>query len=151
LNSHRSIVISAIMCLFGFGCAGTHQSEECKEFFSHPSGQHASLIATYPLDKQIRLCRCNMDHRPPETGLSVPIAERGDSIIPALLDQLEKENNELTQLVIIDIFEVMSIKGTLRDRPDVVSAIQRATNRMKFPFKEHAERELNSIVKNNSE
>ena len=92
-----------------------------------------------------------MDHRPSETGLTVPIAERGDSIIPALLDQLEKEKDELTQLVIIDVFEVMSIKGTLRDRPDVVSKIQKATNRMKFPFKEHAERELNSIVKNNSE
>ena len=91
-----------------------------------------------------------MDRRPPTTVYSIYIAERGEPAIPFLLERLESEKNELSQYAIIDIFEVMSIKGYLRNRSDVVSRIRQVVSRMKIStFKEMAQKDLDEIEKNN--
>jgi len=79
------------------------------------------------------------------------IAERGESIVPALLQKLEGEKEESFQYAIIDIFEVMSVKGQLRGRKDVVGRIRQVVANMKdSTFREMAERDVEEIEKNSS-
>ena len=122
--------------------------EQCKEFYSLTANQQEKAFPTYSLEKQLVLHRCGMDLRPPITTYSICIAEH-EPAIPLLLDGLESEKNELTQYAIIDIFEVMSVKGYLRNRSDVVSRIHQVVARMKIPtFKEMAQKDLDEIEKN---
>jgi hypothetical protein len=124
-------------------------SDECKEFFAHPLDEHGKVISTYDLDKQLRVYRCALDRRPPESSLATYIANRGEPAIPTLLDRLEGQTDELFQYGIIDILEVMSIKGYLRDRVDVVNRVRQVVAKMKSQtFREMSEKSLTEIEKN---
>ena len=103
-------------------------SNQCREFFSLSARQREKLFITYPLDDQLNIYRCGMNRRPPDTYLVAYIADRGEAAIPALLSKLEIEKEELSQLSIINIFEMMSVKGHLRNRTDVISKIRRVYN-----------------------
>ena len=149
MKCFKLILISLLVCFIGSRCA-PEVPEQCKEFYSLTSNQQEKVFPTYSLEKQIVLHRCGMDHRPPTTVYSIYIAERGEPAIPFLLERLESEKNELSQYAIIDIFEVMSIKGYLRNRSDVVSRIRQVVSRMKIStFKEMAQKDLDEIEKNN--
>jgi hypothetical protein len=121
-------------------------SNECRDFFSLPSSQGEKVFVTYDLDKQLRLYRCGMNLHPPDSSLALYIAERGESAIPALLDKLDAETDELFQYSIVRIFALMSLKGQLRNRSDVIDRIRQVVRKMKIPtFREMAQEELNKI------
>ena len=123
--------------------------DECKEFFARPLDEHGKVISSYTFDKQLRIYRCALDRRPPERTLAIYIAARGEPAIPALLDRLESEKDELFQYGIIDILEVMSIKGYLRNRADVVSRVRQVVTKMKIQtFREMSEKSLSEIEEN---
>ncbi len=146
---YRELVITLFSCLVFTGCPTTPMPAECRTFFSQPASVREKQFRTYDLEKQLDLYRCGMRRRPPESSLSLLIAERGEQIIPTLLQQLDAEKDELFQYAIIDIFEVMSIKGYLRNRSDVVSRIRQVVARMKISmFREMAQRDLDEIEKN---
>ncbi len=147
--NHKPIFILMFLCGICVGCISPRMSSECKEFFSLPLDQQGKVLSTYPLEKQLALYRCGMDRRPPAIYLARYIAEGGENIIPVLLEKLETEKDELTQYAIIDIFEVMSIKGSLRNREDVINRIRQVVDRMKTPtFKQMAQESLEEIEKN---
>ena len=79
-------------------------SAECNEFFSKPTSERERLFANYDLETQLRLYRCGMNLRPPDSSLPIFIAEKGESVIPILLNRVETEKDELFQFGIIDIF-----------------------------------------------
>lgn len=130
-------------------CLSPTMSPECRDFFSRPASQSEKLFRTYELDQQLELYRCGMNRRPPDSSLPILIAERGGAVIPPLLDKLDAEQDELFQYAIIDIFLVLSIKGHLRDRRDVVDHIRQVVAKMKVPaFREMAQDKLSQIEKN---
>jgi hypothetical protein len=147
-----ALVISLAVCFIFTGCPTTPMSVECKAFFSQPSSVQEKQFRTYDLEKQLDFYRCGMRRRPPESSLSILIAERGAPVVPVLLQKLEAEKDELFQYAIIDIFEVMSVKGQLRGRKDVVARIKQVVANMKFStFREMAKRDLEEIEKNSSQ
>jgi hypothetical protein len=146
-----AIVVCLLSCLGGTGCPPPAMSTECRDFFLRPASEREKLFPTYDLDKQLVLYRCSMNRRPPDSSLPLLIAERGEGAIPTLLDKLEAEKDELFQYGIIDIFEVMSVKGYLRNRRDVVDRIRRVVSKMKIStFREMAEKDLIKIQQNSA-
>jgi hypothetical protein len=126
-------------------------SAECKEFFVRPASEREKLFPTYDLDRQLDLYRCGMNRRPPANSLALFIAQRGEPAIPTLLDKLEAERDELFQYKIIYILELMSVKGYLRNRRDVVDRIRQVVAKMKVAaFREMAQEDLNKIEQNSS-
>jgi hypothetical protein len=90
-----------------------------------------------------------MNRRPPDSSLTLFIAERGEAAIPTLLDKLETEKDEMFQYGIIDILEVMSVKGYLRNRRDVIDRIRQIVAKMKIStFRDMAQEGLSQIEKN---
>jgi len=149
--SYMALVITLFSGLVLTGCPSTHMSVECSAFFSLPASQREKEFRTYELEKQLDLYRCGMNRRPPASSLSLLIAERGEPVIPALLQKLEGEKEEPFQYAIIDVFEVMSVKGQLRGRKDVVGRIRQVVANMKdSTFREMAKRDLDEIEKNTS-
>ena len=146
-----AIAVCLLSCLGVTGCPPPAMSTECRDFFLRPASERERLFPTYGLDKQLELYRCGMNRRPPDTSLPLLIAERGEGVIPTLLDKLEAEKDELFQYGIIDIFEVMSVKGYLRDRRDVVDRIRRVVAKMRIStFREMAEKDLSKIEQNSA-
>ena len=143
-----ALIVPLLSYLILTGCLPP-MSAECRAFLYQPASVREKQFRTFDLDKQLDLYRCGMRRRPPESSLSLLIAERGEQIIPTLLQKLEGEKDELFQYAIIDIFEVMSIKGYLRGRSDVVSRMRQVVARMKISiFREMAQRDLDEIEKN---
>ena len=133
------------------GCMDRTMSAECKSFFSLPAKEKERLFPTFELDKQLALYRCGMDRRPPSTTWSLLIADRGESIVPILLEKLEKEPDEQFQYGIIGIFEVMSVKGYLRGKFDAILRIRRVVLNMKTPlFRDLAQETLQKIERENA-
>ena len=90
-----------------------------------------------------------MDRRPPDASLSILIAERGENIIPTLLERLELEKDELFQASLIEVFRVMSLKGHLRRRDDVIKRIEAVVGKMKIStYRQMAGEELADIESN---
>jgi len=70
-------------------------------------------------------------------------------VILPLLERLESERDELSQYAIIDIFEVMSVKGCLRNKANVVDRIRTVAERMKSPtIREMTQKDLDEIERN---
>jgi len=126
-------------------------SVQCKSFYSLSARERERVFPTYDLEKQLDLSRCGLDRRPPDTSLSLFIADRGEPAIPILLGKLEKERDEQMQYVIIDVFEVMSVKGYLRDSSDVINRVQQVVTRMKSSIlREMAQKDLEQIERNSA-
>jgi len=152
LNTLRktAIALSVLSCVAVTACPPS-MSTECRDFFLQPASERERLFRTYELNKQLELYRCGMNRRPPDSSLPLVIAERGRGIIPTLLDKLEAEQDELLQYGIIEIFEVMSVKGYLRNRRDVVDRIRQVASKMKIStFREMAEKDLSRIEQNSA-
>lgn len=145
-----AVTVTSLVSCFAFaGCPSPSMPAECKAFFSLRASESEKLFRTYDLEKQLDLYRCGMKRRPPESSLSLLIAERGESVIPILLPRLEAEKDELFQYAIIDVFRVMSVKGYLRGREDVINRIRQVVARMKIStFREMAENDFSDIEKN---
>src|SRR5688572_5383050 len=92
---YAAFVISLSACLGLTGCPTADMPVECRAFFSLPASQREKDFRTYDFEKQLDLYRCGMRSRPPASSLSLLIAERGEFIVPALLEKLENERDEL--------------------------------------------------------
>jgi hypothetical protein len=99
------------------------------EFLFSLCRRKGETLSDIDLDKQLSLYRCGMDRRPPATTLSLLIADRGESILPTLLEKLEREQDEQFQYGIIEILEVMSVKGYLRGKPDAILRIRQLSSK----------------------
>ena len=89
---------------------------------------------------------CAMKQEPPDLELAYEIADRGEVAIPLLIERLKTTKDEMDQEDLIRVFEVMSGKGYLRGRTDVVSAISDVVDDMKLaPIKEDSQESLKKI------
>ena len=89
---------------------------------------------------------CGMKQEPPDLQLAYEIADRGEAVIPLLLERLKTARNEMDQEDLIRVFEVMSDKGYLRGRTDVVTTISDVVDDMKVaPIKEDSRESLKKI------
>jgi hypothetical protein len=120
-----------LICALGLSCSGV--SKECSDFFSQPVEQAEAKFRTYPIEKQFDLFSCGMRMEPQVLWPAADLADRGDPAIPFLLDRLKKESDELSQDDIIFVFELMSSKGYLDNKPFVIDELTQIVSKMKNP------------------
>jgi hypothetical protein len=149
-NSSMLCLVAVIVLMGGGEVSCSHEMPAvCNEFFALPVEQQDKAFANFSINKQLDVYHCGMQMRPPLRGMAYEIAKGGEKIIPDLLQRLTTEKSEWMQYAIIDIFRVMSNKGSLRGRQDVMYQIKQVVSQMKIDrIKEDAQEALNTIEKN---
>lgn len=122
--------IILLSCLLFRGCE--ERSQECRDVIDVPREQGYVKFETYPIEKQLDVYLCAMNVEPPDLGLADLIAKRGESAIPIALQRLKTAKREIDQEDIIYLLEVMSDRGLLRGRKDVISEISDVVDSMKI-------------------
>ena len=101
----RAKVVFALVCLT-LGC-NWHSME--RSFFREPVGTRVERFRRYDLRDQYKIFRFGLDRRePPNFELADPIAEKGEMVVPFLLEQLKGTPEDQTVDDIIVIFEAMA-------------------------------------------
>jgi len=127
--SKMMLVLLLIFLIFR-GCE--QRPQECRDVIDVPREQGYARFRSYPLEKQLNVYLCAMHVEPPDTGLADEIAERGESAIPTVMQKLKTANREIDQEDLIYLFEVMSARGLLRGRKDVIADITLVIDNMKI-------------------
>jgi hypothetical protein len=140
----KMMLMLLLMFLMFRGCE--QRPQECRDVIDVPREQGYAKFRTYPLEKQLDVYLCAMHVEPPDMGLANEIAERGDSTIPAVMQKLKTSETEIDQEDLIYLLEVMSERGLLRGRKDVIAAIAQAIDSMKISqVKQRSEERLKKI------
>jgi hypothetical protein len=88
-----NIRVVLVLVLFLLGCKN-HDLE--KNFFKQPLGNRVERLRSYPLADQYKIFRYGNDRKePPFMDLADPIAERGATAVPFLLNQLKSESADI--------------------------------------------------------
>lgn len=126
------------------GCG--ERPEECKQFLDLPRQQREEQFKSYPIEKQLDLYLCGMRVEPPQAGLAYDIADKGEPAIAVVVQRLRTSNDELDQEHLIYVLEVMSDRGLLRGRKDVIADISQVIDNMKISqMKQTSEERLKKI------
>ena len=143
------LVVVMLLTLMMSPRCGQSMPSECKGFYAMTAKEQEVAFKTYPVEKQFEIYRCGTVQRhPPDMGLAIHIAEGGEKNISFFLQKLSEEKSEAVQMYIIDVFKLMSWKGHLRGREDVVVQIEQVVSKMTIPFiKETSQQSLESIKK----
>lgn len=108
----------ALACLVALGCRG--QNVE-KAFFDKPAGDRVERLRQYSLGDQYKIFRYGNDRiEPPAMGLAIPIAERGASAVPFLIDQLKAGSDDVAVRDILLIFEMLEASGSYNVKPTLM-------------------------------
>jgi hypothetical protein len=141
-------MVICLNCLLLRGCA--EQPEECKQFLDQPRQQRQEQFKTYPIEKQLDMYLCAMKVEAPDLSLADKIADGGETAIPSLIERLKAGQREIDQEDIIYVFEVMSDRGLLRGRKDVIAEISRVIDNMKISQEKQASEERLKKIEINS-
>jgi hypothetical protein len=143
------LLIVMLLTLMMSPRCGQSMPSECEAFYGMTAKEQQAAFKTYPVEKQFEIYRCGTTQRhPPDMGLAIYIAEGGEKNIPFFLQKLSEEKSEAVQMYIIDVFKLMSWKGHLRGREDVVVQIEQVISKMTIPIvKETSQQSLDNIKK----
>lgn len=119
-----------LSCVFFRGCE--ERSQECRDVIDVPRAQGYAKFETYPIPKQLDVYLCAMRIEPPDLGLADLIAKRGENAIPIVVQRLKSANREIDQEDMIYLLEIMSDRGLLRGRKDVIAEISDTIDSMKI-------------------
>jgi hypothetical protein len=140
------VVLGAIMaaCSANLACDSRYQW-----FFLKPVGTRLERFRRYDLPDQYRIFRYGVDKRePPNVELAVPIAERGKTVVPFLLEQLAGKPDDKTVNDVLLIFEAMARLHTynVHDDPNLLATLAaKATEMTAGPLKTRAIKTLDYI------
>lgn len=133
------------------GCTSTKQPRECAEFFAKESTNGLREFANYSLEKQLIIHRCGLDMRP-RYDFSYEIADRGDVIVPILLQELARDNYQShyeadkSKYATILIFQRLASRGQLDNNENVIRTIENAVSEIQTEWiKEKADESLSEI------
>jgi hypothetical protein len=140
----KMMLVLLWMFLMLHGCG--QRPQECRDVVDVPREQGYAKFRSYPLEKQLDVYLCAMHLEPPDMGLADEIAERGDTAIPTVMQKLKTADREIDQEDLIYLFEVMSDRGLLRGRQDVIQDIARVIDNMKITqLKQRSKERLKKI------
>ena len=123
-------LIVILICLSFRACE--QRPQECRDVIDVSREQGYTKFRAYPIDTQLDVYLCAMHVEPPDLGLAELIADRGEAAIPVLLQKLQGGEREIDQEHIIYVFEVMSERGLLRGRKDIIDNIRQVIENMKI-------------------
>jgi hypothetical protein len=146
--SKMIVMVVCLSCLLFRGCA--ERSEGCRQFLDLPRQQRQEQFKTYSVEKQLDVYLCAMNVEPPDLSLADKIADRGETAIPSLIEKLKTSQREIDQEDIIYVFEVMSDRGLLRGRKDVIAEISQVIDNMKISQEKQTSEERLKKIEINS-
>ena len=129
VHSGRMIFALTVVILL-FGCREGAPAED-RAFFELPLQQRHEKFRTLPVEKQLELYFYAVQRHPPDYGFANDIAQRGEGIIPLLVERLKREKDESKQRDIIYIFKALADEGGLSNRQEVITLIEQVTFAMK--------------------
>ena len=86
--SKRGVLAS--ICLLALGCG--HALE--RQFFEQYLGTRLERLRQYGLNDQYKIFRYGNHMEPPLSDLAIPIAEKGATVVPFLLNRLSEADDE---------------------------------------------------------
>lgn len=93
-------------------------------------------LRQYSLDDQYRIFRYGNDRfEPPLTGFAKPIAERGQTAVPFLLEKLNPQADDITVRDVLSLFEAMGSMKSYDVKSDahVMDTLRSRVSTMKDP------------------
>jgi hypothetical protein len=108
-----------------------------RNFFSEPARTMVERFRRYELPEQYKIFRYGMDrYEPPAYELADPIAERGKTAVPFLLEQLAGTPDDKTVDDVLLIFEAMARLKTygVRGDMDLIATLTSKVSGMKDGF-----------------
>lgn len=103
-------------CFIALGCRDHHLE---KSFFDKPAADRVERMRQYSLADQYKIFRYGSDRKePPAMELANPIAERGASAVPFLMEQLNASAEDIAVRDILLIFETMEASGSYNVKAD---------------------------------
>src|SRR4051812_34884047 len=113
-----SAVLACLTCCIGVGSCQRQSIE--KQFFAGPASTRIERLRQYSLEDQYRIFRYGNDRfEPPLLGLAKPIAERGRTAVPFLLEKLNSNPDDITVRDALQIFETMSSTKSYEVKSDL--------------------------------
>jgi hypothetical protein len=147
VNRRRATYLSLLL----LGCslfAGCQYPQDYVDLVNLPSQERHLEFRKLPIEKQVEfyLIRASNSH-PADRSFADDIAVRGEDVLPYLLERLEKEPEDYRRNHIIWIFRQIHVNTIdLRNRKEVIDALERAVEKMKGPsFKERSQATLEFI------
>src|SRR6185437_14003946 len=120
----KSRLALAFACLLLVVGCDEHELEQ--NFFKQPAATRLERMRQYSLADQYRIFRYGNDKRePPAMSLADPIAERGATAVPFLLDQLNSHPDDITLRDTLLIVETMATSKSydVADDASLMSAL----------------------------
>jgi hypothetical protein len=110
----KTMSIRLVLAFAGlFVTLGCENHDVEKDFFSQPLSNRVERLRQYSLANQYKIFRYGNDVKePPLMDLAFPIAERGATAVPFLLNQLNSSPDDLTLRDILVILETMANSKT---------------------------------------
>lgn len=120
---HTILLSLLLYSTFNFGC-GTPMPNDCQHYYSMPMSRREEVLRSYSIDKQYQIFRCGMENiQPQDKGPAFIIAERGEQVIPFLLEKIETENGDAVGEILL-VFQVLSEEGYLQRKEDVMTRLE---------------------------
>ncbi len=133
----RQRLIAVVVCAWLLAACTDGRSPECKSFLALSTTERQIESRKYSPDKQIDLYLCAMKQEPPDLELANQLSDRGEEAIPLLRERLKDAKSEVDQHDLIYVFELMSRKGHLRGKTQLVAEISDVVDAMTIaPVKE---------------
>lgn len=115
MNIRTSSVLACLVLVL-LGCENRDLE---KNFFKQPLANRVERLRQYPLADQYKIFRYGNDKiEPPLMDLANPIAEKGATAVPFLLDQLNSKSDDITVRDILLIFETMATSKSYNVKSD---------------------------------
>ena len=132
LNIRFALVLSLLFGTFLLPGCEDHELEE--NFFKQPPADRVERLRRYPLTDQYKIFRYGNDRKePPFMDLAEPIAEKGATAVPFLVEQLNSESHDIAVRDILLIFATMASSKSYDVKSDSVlmSALSSKVSAMK--------------------
>lgn len=127
----RLLIVSLVALACFSGAQASCAPGECDKFFGQGTEQAERQFKSLPIEEQFKLFKCGMREHPPLLWPAAAIADEGETVIPFLVGRLREEENESAQDDTIFIFDLMSSRGHLHGKPEVVDELKRVVGKMK--------------------
>ena len=145
-----SLLGLACLLMSGFSTACVPPTPpECRAFLNLPREQRHAEFRSYEIEKQLDVYLCTMKAELPEVGLADEVANRGEAVIGPVIAKLKSVPSETDKYLMIHLLEVMSERGYLRGKKDVIAQISDVVDAMKMDsIKQRSAESLKKIQQN---
>jgi hypothetical protein len=150
--SKMRFLLLGLICLLlsGFSTACVPPTPpECRAFLNLPREQRHAEFRTYEIEKQLDVYLCTSKSELPDVGLADEVANRGEVAMGPIIAKLESVQSEADKYEMIHLLEVMSERGYLRGKKEVIAQISDVIDEMKLdPIKQRSVASLKKIQLN---